>query len=703
MSTITDAPGLPADMLEQWRHELRRVELPINGVSFTHVYCRYAALWAAKFILAELAAASESAAGRSLVYVVPHAAAVKIATDFLQEDGFAVRESLRVMSYSDLNVSLSNNALPRFMAAAIILIDTDFGSLPPQLTVSCARLVATWATRKARNEPLSCAMLVLAPFRFVRNVPSPFWEPSRIARTFGKEVADLWLGPPPRVELQLCDSAGESPADRLAEAISPAVVKKESSAVICLVPPSEGQAIRTLLASKDDVSPFVLTPANFAAQWPAVKTAQEKGTGVVALLVDPALRFLPVVTGSCHYIVPSTRACLALDADIFQPVDDQRPWCADDIDLAVSLGQGARAERSKVFLVSTSRHSPEAVRSATDYGPPPPPWVAWAAGFPEALLCLIGQLDDSRVNLGSLYVGLPRDQAFLEETLRRLRMTKLVTTASPSGSTSAVPSRYRKVALAHSRARQAASFLESGFAETLPEALLLAEVVEAPSATVKLTLAAVASTVRVGISNIVKRGPNTAQRLTLEQCQSACTGIGAQLGLQGRLWIALDLLAADADGSDQLLEVAQPHREEFHRRFRSILDQTAPTIASSPLPKRLTDKEIIAVETAIVRAWLQNLCVTVTTDAEIGDAFQPVIFRRILYFASGGWGTGLKAARRLHFAVHFGLAKVGGAHRTDTLTLVSSEAVVSILGELFPEAVGVKRPNYGILLHTSHA
>ncbi|AEO67379.1 uncharacterized protein THITE_151100 [Thermothielavioides terrestris NRRL 8126] len=700
MSTITDAPGLPADMLEQWRHELRRVELPINGVSFTHVYCRYAALWAAKFILAELAAASESAAGRSLVYVVPHAAAVKIATDFLQEDGFAVRESLRVMSYSDLNISLSNNALPRFMAAAIVLFDTDFGSLPPQLTVSCARLVAAWAALSDQDKPLSCAMLALAPFPYVWREVSPIWDPLQIDFQFGKDIVYLQLGPPPRIALLSNDCTGGSPTDTIAQAIRSVAVEEGSTTVICLVPPTQGQAIRTLLAKEDSVSPFVLTPENVAEQWPVVKTAQEKNAGVVALLVDPALRFLPVIAGSCHYMVPSSRACVALDADIYQAVDDERPWRARDIGLAASLGQGAWAASSTVVVLRTSGHPSEAPPHSTGDRPPTPLWIAWTSGFQETLFCLIDLVGRSGWTLFRLSVGLPNDQAFIKETLRRLLMMKLVT--SPSNSASGLV-KYQKLTLAHSKARQAASFLTSGLAETLPEALLLAEVAEAPSAAVKLTLAAVSSTVRVGISNVVKRGPNTAQRLTLEQCQSACTGIGAQLGLRGRLWIALDLLAADAHGSDQLLEVAQPHREEFHRRFRSILDQTAPTIASSPLPKRLTDKEIIAVETAIVRAWLQNLCVTVTTDAEIGDAFQPVIFRRILYFASGGWGTGLKAARRLHFAVHFGLTKVGGAHRTDTLTLVSSEAVVRILDELFPEAVGVKRPNYGILLHTSHA
>jgi hypothetical protein len=110
----------------------------------------------------------------------------------------------------------------------------------------------------------------------------------------------------------------------------------------------------------------------------------------------------------------------------------------------------------------------------------------------------------------------------------------------------------------------------------------------------------------------------------------------------------------------------------------------------------LTDDEIVAVDAAITRAWLQDLAFI-----KGDNVIQYLINRKIAYLPPGGWATCMPRDPRCRHAVHFGLGKNGEHYATQTLTLVSNDAVLDVLEDLFPDLSDGQMPDYTELLRSS--
>lgn len=96
------------------------------------------------------------------------------------------------MDYTDLNDALRRNNPPAFLRSAIVVLDIDFGRVPPQLLVCANRLCNAWYQLKVRKEPFSCAAIVVSPAK------ATLWRPEIVSRPFGRELVCLAL-PEPRV------------------------------------------------------------------------------------------------------------------------------------------------------------------------------------------------------------------------------------------------------------------------------------------------------------------------------------------------------------------------------------------------------------------------------------------------------------------------------------------------------------------------
>lgn len=79
-----------------------------------------------------------------------------------------------------------------------------------------------------------------------------------------------------------------------------------------------------------------------------------------------------------------------------------------------------------------------------------------------------------------------------------------------------------------------------------------------------------------------------------------------------------------------------------------------------------------------------------------------MINQKILYIPTGGWAAGLKPHPTAGFGVHFGLSRIGDRFMTDTFTLVSNEAVMLVLEDLFPTPPGSEVPDQLALLATAY-
>jgi hypothetical protein len=711
MSTTAESLGIPADMLAQWRLEMAKVTIPDNGASFAHIQCRHAALWAATFVLLELAknelASDRQRRPRSLIYVLPNALSVMIAKDFLEEKGGFREGTLRVLTYVDIQVALGLPQFSDMFRSAVIVFDTDFGRVSTALLAISTKLFGIWARLKAEKEPLSCTAVTIS------SSPATLWEPEGVADIFGSKILDLNLGPDPQVRIQpfgrsSSGDGSDGSIARLTDAILSFAQEEQVVTVVCLVPSNMGMAIKNTLEvvkSQVFVAPFVLTNANFADQWSAIDEVQ--APALVVLLPDPYLRFLPAIEGRCHYVLPQSYWGLGVDPGVHDAVRMDLSTHFDDACLVTSMGQGVMSKSQDVLFVADGECTvPQAPPARAG-------WPAWGIDTAETVLSLIDEVG-SLAGPTMLASAQPDDPRRPDEALRRLRMMKLVEWKLPIPGCTAP--QVKRMAMCGPHAKRALSYLNTRLAPTLPDALLLSELASAPSTAVKLTLAAVASAARVGIANIVSLGPGSDTSLTLAACRAACTGPGAQLSHKGRLWVAIGILAVDiaraqageprqpAELKGVNLSVSCSYRDDFLSLFQLYLQRVAPDVATSPFPDSLTDAEILAVDTAITRAWLQNLAFK-----EGPDIVQFLVRPTILHLPIGGWGVDLPWTRDCRFAIHFGLRRrdESGEQRygSETLTLVSNDAVCDILVDLFglPTSPDGKAPNYMHLFRTSHS
>ena len=430
----------------------------------------------------------------------------------------------------------------------------------------------------------------------------------------------------------------------------------------------------------------MLTPRNLATQWAAFSKIQRPA--IVVLLVDSSLRFLPPISGPCRFVLPESHRGLAVDERINQVVDLEYPCGLTDVHRAMGLGQTKRLDSQQLHVVVRDPPEPELAIRAD--GSATPAWDAWRRDMAETVPRLAGQLNGTYPTLPDLAVQIPSDDPWAAEMLRRLQMMKLIKPRTSTRDGDMQRGLRQPLTIAGTRAPRAASFLRTGFAANFAEALLLAELVSAKSPAVKLTLAAVASALRVGISNILGRGSNTPS--------PNLRGPGAQLRHKGRLWTALGVLAgAPATPPGPNADLRTPF-DEFQHRFAEITEAVDWKSLSPVLPERLSDEEVLAVEMAIVSAWLQNLAFISHPTGSISYAVEAISGQQFWYPEA----QALEAHPDHRFAVRFGLCKNGANYATDTLTLVSNDAVLDVLMGLFPAGPDGEMPDYMALLKNSH-
>lgn len=260
-----------------------------------------------------------------------------------------------------------------------------------------------------------------------------------------------------------------------------------------------------------------------------------------------------------------------------------------------------------------------------------------------------------------------------------------------------------------------AAYLKKGQAGNLAEAVLLTELARAPSDAVKLTLAMVLAAFRACVGRIVGNAVRPTNP-NHEGCRAACRGPGAQLWHKGRLWLAIGISAGVLHGHATLptrmnsvhrvegteAGVFWPQVTELQDSFRHIMDDMAPSTRKWPLPDKLTDEEVTAVEIAITRAWLHNLSLIDASTAATGAAIDVSTGIKIRYIPAQSWDRELVPRPDAGFAIHFGLSKKCTRHTTDTLALVSDNAVLAVLESLFPDNPPGMIPEYLRLLRDGY-
>ncbi|KAL2174229.1 uncharacterized protein P884DRAFT_302815 [Thermothelomyces heterothallicus CBS 202.75] len=227
---------------------------------------------------------------------------------------------------------------------------------------------------------------------------------------------------------------------------------------------------------------FRCAAVNVATQWAAM--SQIRGPALVVLLVDPSLRFLPVIEHRCEYILLSPRLKLGVNGRVHQAATLPTPVSRHDVDLAVGMACGTRAPAYSVSVVGNALIELD----KWEESPGSAEWLSWP-NFPATLVSLIDQLDGSTLStLGDLPTNIKTvyTSPWFVETLRRLLMAQLIERKPPLMPGGVQTMRFQRLG-SLPRARQAVSFLRAGLAATLPEALTLVEIAAASTPAVKQT------------------------------------------------------------------------------------------------------------------------------------------------------------------------------------------------------------------------
>jgi hypothetical protein len=699
MSTIDNSFGVPASILAEWSRELSRIQLPTKGTTFAHVQCRNAALWMARFVLTELhginsiTSLRQGVPPRVITYVLPSAVSVEVAERFILPRIMGNDDTgIRIVTYSGVTQALTSSPFPEYLRSAIIVFDTDFGRVSTQLVAASTELLRVWAQLAARKEAFNGTVVAISPS------PDRLWRSDYIDRVFGGPVVDLVLGHDPEPPVfKSFRGNGHNFADDIVGAISSVPLDADTrTTIICHIPLDLGLDVEKKLAT---TNPFPC-PCNTAVvpctKWITWQPQPENYRGVRVLILEPSPRFLPPIDWACHHILPEFRPVLVVDRELAQVVEVESGAYKDEALHAVTLGEPRHREARHVTLVRYSMpwgSTPLVVHPHSSMS-----WPVWREGMPEILMRLVAQLNDAHRTLSALPVNFPTESPWAVEVLRRLQMMQLIKPHSPLSPVDRALK--ERLVLAGHEAGLATSFLKTGFARSLPEALLLAGISRAPSPVVKTLLASVAAACNVGITRVLAaaRAP-------------ACTvgpGMDAhpltQLLDKGSLWLAVFALGweiKDGKGKGRsdiemgLLFAA------FRKRFFEVVERVAPNLNTEQIPDDMTSKDVLATEMAIVRAWIQNL-------AAITDGYGPVSRAREALTGEDvcvreyGWGNGLQSTPDRRFGVHFGLSRSGDGYTTDTFTLVSNEAVVRVLEDLFPTPPGSEMPDYMALLRTSY-
>jgi hypothetical protein len=375
---------------------------------------------------------------------------------------------------------------------------------------------------------------------------------------------------------------------------------------------------------------------------------------------------MPPIDWACHHIVPQYMERLVVDPELPQVVALEYDGYQDEARAlyAATLGEPRRREAPHVTVVRDIFHpdAPLVINPSFAMGRP-----VWQHGMPETLMRLVAQLNDAHRTLSALPANFPMESPWAAEVLRRLQMMQLIKPRNPLFPVGRALK--ERLVLASPEAGVATSFLKTGFAKSLPEALLLAGVGRAPSPAAKSLLICVAAACHVGISKILA-GIRTP-RWTISPGKDACRA--TKLLAKGTLWLAVATLgwSTKVGDADMGLSFAA-----FQERVSKVFERVAPDLDSNTVADEVSSDDLLAVEMTIVRAWIQNL-------AGITDGYGPISRAREAltgqdvrvqhvrdqYF---GWHSGPQSTPDCSFGVHFGLSRTEHGYTTDTFTLVSN-------------------------------
>ncbi|KAL2186770.1 hypothetical protein L209DRAFT_780664 [Thermothelomyces heterothallicus CBS 203.75] len=473
-----------------WEGVLTQVIVPDGGATFYHIVCSQSALWAAKIILVRLdninqAARTENAGEkRLLVYALPDQASVDVASAFLREQSeLDVGDTVLIMTYADMHDALGAIPLPAFLRYAIVVLDTDFGRISATLVDLASRLFATWSQLKKNGEAFRCAAVSVSPHEW------PIWADLSMTQAFSMPLVTCALEGCPKIDY-IPPEDGNDLVHMAVDTILSRATPSERATILCFASPGEALMIQRALAQRshraDPDAPAVICltvlHSNVATQWAAM--SQIRGPALVVLLVDPSLRFLPVIEHRCEYILLSPRLKLGVNGRVHQAATLPTPVSRHDVDLAVGMACGTRAPAYSVSVVGNALIELD----EWEESPGSAEWLSWP-NFPATLVSLIDQLDGSTLStLGDLPTNIKTvyTSPWFVETLRRLLMAQLIERKPPLMPGGVQTMRFQRLG-SLPRARQAVSFLRAGLAATLPEALTLVEIAAASTPAVKQT------------------------------------------------------------------------------------------------------------------------------------------------------------------------------------------------------------------------
>jgi hypothetical protein len=526
----------------------------------------------------------------------------------------------------------------------IVMFDSAGGTFPPNILTAAALLLRSW-----KREPAKVHNAILVTMSPDELAPWSDWAlPRFFARTMPITILKAYPAARAMVESMAVPETDDATVEyAMAWSISKLLDAgiDANKPVTVLVRTSQVEACR--IAHELRVStcagtmalrrryqgqehPFVtvLTASSLLDAWQALEeSSKERGPSFRAVIfIDDSVRFLPELPaafGSIHRLVSRTTPRKVWFRSHGVLAETRTRWTASELNAFAGIGLDADPKDPTILMCITRS---DAGKSTI---PQEAPLMRGTVEYAkETIFCFAHAFP---VNAGPMcqLLNWPRDEYFMREMFRLVHRHDLIEStkegmvidawAPPLGAFLWRVEHFR----AHRSVKNMASHLMSGAARNLAEARLLLGAQVARSSRVRDTLTAVIALLRIGEGNLIQP-LQLGTRSALAQIKPNLAGVGQDLCVRGRLWVAIGAYsAAMADikspaptvalGNSLVVSVAAlGELEAEHRRLLHVLGvgfsggdwkQALNPSSSAESGPYLNPTEQLEVDKAMLQAW----------------------------------------------------------------------------------------------------
>ncbi|KAK3392689.1 hypothetical protein B0H63DRAFT_554197 [Podospora didyma] len=668
----TSAGGDDMSITARWKESLAEINIPKRGTRFTTLRCG-AALWISDFIIRQLYGAIDESTSTKLIYVLPDSASTSIVLDRLADLG---KDRFSAVTWEAMLSDLKHNKL---RLNVIVVLDADCGRVSTTFMRVVMGLQQIWAKLELQNKSYSATAVVVTSTRASEDV---FWDAGFVQRVFKNRVRQVVLResctPTP-----VFSYIGQDLKERIVDAVYQTLFFRTQAGhishrpmngpgtMVCVLPSELVHTSTSLISNRaiqtptmleiarmsnrpTNVSAFALTVQDFEGEWKAVQACDPKNKKVI--FAESSMRFLPPISGAHHAILSSH---IGYSYEQASSQIAEKVCQIDPVDVLRANALGQVSAWAPYSLIIRDSKIPDISEN-----PALPP--AWAQHSIETLLCLIS--DNEILATEKPTLKAPVQYSFvIDEMIQRLLFMGLIkVNGTLSNSTGQKWENYR---LANASVVKVIEKITHGTALDLAEALLLDEIDRARTAIVKHALAALFAVSRVGPREIVAPVNDKMPGPSLSECRRLSNnGLVASMFGQGRLWETVGWLqmrqyAREDDTRRMNVKFLAQGVREYNRVFEQIM-QRAGLPTTNTLPSVFTDKELIEIESALVRAWIEYLDYSPVLETKGESRMSEGVANKVCRFSV--------QPRRQRQA----------EHGSDLLTVVSSRSVSHVMVSL---------------------